>query len=615
MNKRMLCLLALVITLVLMLCACQSNPPATQPTTAPVTAPAVVHMDENGDDICEHCGIDVTVELDFYVFNDLHGVFYDTATNVGVDELTTFLKNAYADDESYEILLSSGDMWQGSVESGTNRGKLITQWMNHMGFAAMTLGNHEFDWGSSYIAENAQIAEFPFLGINITDANVDTPYCQNSVVVERGGVKIGIIGAIGDVLSSVSGEFSSGINFAVRGDLTKMVKEEATRLRNAGCHLIVYSIHAGYDNSYEGVRDMASNLGYYNLELSQGYVDIVFEAHTHQRYVIRDKHGVYHLQGGGENSGLSFANICYNLTTNSYEVEETVVLNQSTYADPSLADDPIVEHLFGQYFPDENPYTTVVGYNNVHRSGHEIGQKIAQLYLEKGRQLWGDQYNVVLGGGFIKTRNPYDLASGDVTYPQLASLLPFDNSIVLCQVTGQELREKFLNSSSYYCAYDDGLMSTIVDTEIYYVVTDTYTSFYKYNMLTEVERLEDYFARDILKDFIADGGWGGVPQQISIAQANEIGAALADNETTQQAYELTGVITSVTNTTYGNLYIQDEEGNSFYLYGLYDSTGQIRYGSMEHPPQVGDTITVVGAITKYVGGGSPVVEIKNACLK
>lgn len=620
MKQRKLRFGALLLALLMLLCAClpvetptENTKAPTQGTTAP-TVPASAHTDDNGDEICEHCGIDVTVELDFYAVNDLHGVFSDTAENPGVDELSTFLKNAYADDASYEIVLSSGDMWQGSVESSSNKGQLMTEWMNQMGFVSMTLGNHEYDWGSQYIAQNAKIAEFPFLGINITDENVDEPYCQPSVVVERGGVKIGIIGAMGDVLSSVSGEFTSGLTFAARTELTKMVKEEAVRLRNEGCHLIVYSIHAGYDNSYDGIKNIATNLGYYNLDLSEGYVDIVFESHSHRSYVIRDKHGVYHLQGGGYNSGVSFANICYNLVTNTYQVEETEILSQDVFANASLEDDAVVDALYTQYVGGEDPYTTVLGYNNIRRSSNEIGHMVAQLYLEKGRQLWGQEYEVVLGGGFIKTRTPYDLAAGQVTYSQLYSLLPFDNAIVLCKVTGKQLREKMLNSSSYFCAYDEGLRNRIVDTETYYIVTDTYTSFYKYNMFEEVARLENEYSRDLLKDYIAQGGWGGTAEEISIAQANAIGAALQDNETTQQAYVLTGVVVSITNTKYGNIYIEDEAGNRIYLYGLYDASGRVRYDGMEAPPQVGDTITVVGAITKYVYNGSVTIEIQSARL-
>ncbi len=593
-----------------------TNPSQSADPTQPAgpTVPASQHTDDNGDELCDTCGIDITVELDFYGFNDLHGVFLDTADNPGVDELTTYLKNAYADPSRYEILLSSGDMWQGSMESSLNKGQLMTEWMNELDFAAMTLGNHEYDWGSSYIAENAALAEFPLLGINVQDTNVDSPYCRSSVVVERGGVKIGIIGAVGDVLSSISGEFSSGIQFTSGNALTELVKAEATRLRQEeGCHFIVYSIHEGYNQSYDGIYPHQNNMSWYSLELSQGYVDLVFEGHTHRSYILQDRHGVYHLQAGGYNQGISFAGICYNLVTNTYEIQTVEILGHEEYADPSLPDDPIVENLVDRYLDGQNP-NDVLGRNDVLRDSKEIARKVAQLYWEKGKELWGEEYAIVLGGGFIKTRTPYDLAAGNVTYPQLMSLLPFDNDLVLCSVKGRDLRARFF-TANYTCAYLNGLPDIIIDTETYYIVVDSYTSSYEPNKLTEIARMEGLYARDLLKEFIAAGGWGTTPKAISIAEANAIGAALKDNETTKQAYEITGVVTSVANTTYGNLYLQDENGNTIYIYGLYDYTGQVRYDAMTNPPRVGDTITVVGPITRYVSyDGTVIIEIKSACL-
>ena len=90
---------------------------------------------------------------------------------------------------------------------------------------------------------------------------------------------------------------------------------------------------------------------------------------------------------------------------------------------------------------------------------------------------------------------------------------------------------------------------------------------------------------------------------------------MGDNESTTQAYRLAGVVTSVENATYGNLYITDAAGDTFYIYGLYDSTGRTRYDRMQNPPRVGDTITVVGAITKYVGYYGVIVEMKSGCLE
>ena len=487
----------------------QPTEPATEPSVLPTEPDAAHrHTDHNQDELCDQCGISVIVRLDFYAINDLHGVFMDTADNPGVDELTTYFKNAYADDAAYEILLSSGDMWQGSVESSSNKGELMTRWMNDLGFVAMTLGNHEYDWGSDSIAKNAQIANFPFLGINIKDSNATDSYCQSSVVVERGGIKVGIIGAVDNFLSSISGEFNDGLSFST-SNLSKLIQAEAQRLRQEEeCDFIVLSVHGGLAES--GTKNYYGSFDYYDVSLSDGDVDLVFEGHSHYKYVLKDANGVYHIQAGGYNKAIGHAAVTFNLVTDSYEITRAETIGKETYGSAALADDPVVEELFGQYFPEGNPYTTVIGTNGASRSSSAIGQKIAELYLKKGRELWGDQYDIVLGGGFLKTRSPYSLNRGNVTYSQLYSLLPFDNSLVLCRVTGKQLKSVFINStsSSYFSAYDASLVNSIVDSKTYYVVTDTYTSFYKYNMFPEVARLEDYYARDLLKDYIAAGNWG-----------------------------------------------------------------------------------------------------------
>lgn len=494
--------IALTLLLAMLFCGCNvaadvttapSLPTGGNPNDALPPVHEGKHTDADGDEICDECGESVYILLDFYALNDLHGVFCDTATNPGVDELTTYLKNAYADDRAYEILLSSGDMWQGTVESGTNYGALMTKWMNHLGFVSMTMGNHEYDWGSDRIAQNAAMADFPFLGINIVDNNVDTPYCQDSVVVERGGVKIGIIGAIGNCLSSISGEFNQNLQFITGNALTKLVQDEATRLRENGCDIIVYSIHSGSD---------------YDESLSDGYVDLVFEGHTHSKYVKTDAHGVYHLQGGGENKGVSYASIRYNTATDAFEVQTATTIDSSVYGRDDIADDPIVNELYKEYFPDDDPYTTVLGHNAKMRKSGEILRQLAQLYLQKGQELWGAEYDVAVGGGFMSCRDPYQLAAGDVTYSQVASILPFNNAFVLCSTSGANLRRVFLESGNrrYYVAEAEGLK--IDDSKTYYVITDTYTSEYGPNKLTEVARFdEEYFARDLLADFISAGGW------------------------------------------------------------------------------------------------------------
>ena len=95
----------------------------------------------------------------------------------------------------------------------------------------------------------------------------------------------------------------------------------------------------------------------------------------------------------------------------------------------------------------------------------------------------------------------------------------------------------------------------------------------------------------------------------SIPEVTEIGNKLAHNTATEEKYLVKGTVTEIKNTTYGNLYIVDAAGNSLYIYGMYDESGN-RYDAMTNKPEVGDTITVLSIISNYNGA-----QLKNAVLK
>lgn len=467
------------------------------------------HLDVNGDGVCDGCGERTTVELSFYAINDLHGKYIDTDVQPGVDEFTAYMKALYADPAREEILLSSGDTWQGTVESSTNKGRLLTEWMNELNFVSMTLGNHEYDWGSQVLKPNSELAEFPFLAINVTYNGKPADYCRASTVVERCGVKIGIIGAIGDCLSSISGDFTAGLKFATGSALTSLVKAESEKLRDEGCEFIVYSIHDGYGKSFSAssVNEVSSRdvSSYYDVSLSDGYVDLVFEGHTHQRYILKDEHGVYHLQGGGENSFVSSAEVSLNRTTREFTVKPKLI-SSSVYAGGES--DPVVGELFDKYFPNDNPYTTVLGSNAVRRNSSEVCTLLAKLYYQTGAKQWGGEYKIALGGGYLKLRSPYRIEAGSVTYAQLFSVLPFDNDIVLGKIKGSDLKSRFLSGADNYYCFTVLKASEISDDSYYYIIVDSYSSTYRYNRITEVARLVgEKYARDLLADFVAGGGW------------------------------------------------------------------------------------------------------------
>lgn len=463
---------------------------------------------------------DEDVVLDFYAFSDTHGNVLDSSLGVGIAKTSTFIKDKIQGQNS--LLISSGDMFQGTLESNVNRGELMTSWMESLNFTSMTLGNHEFDWGKNVIKDIKNNHNLPILGINIIDKNTGerADYADASTIVTRGGAKIGIIGAIGDCYGSVSYSQVMDVEFVVDKEgpsekpLTQLIKQESNRLRNEeNCDFIVYSVHG----------DSKRNT-YYNTELSTGgYVDVVLEGHSHVEEHYQDSGNVWHFEEQADGAlainhfrvNLNVATDEYTVSFNQYNDVYWMNSNEKYY----LAEDAEALALINSY--DFSQYYESLGINSVDRSGYEMRQLCAQLYYENAkakRTEYADK--IVLGGGYISIRGEGYLPAGPVTYSKLYSLFPFDNDVMLMQVNGSVLKDNYLNStnSNYFLCYSEyganlrDNQYLINDNEMYYVVSDTYTYdyLYKRNMgpvKVEALRPNGCFARELMAEYAQKGGF------------------------------------------------------------------------------------------------------------
>ena len=616
MKKIIALLLALVMCISLTACLSseggdEKDTESPKPESGPSDLDVGGHSDADNNKACDDCGISVVTTFDFYAINDLHGKFVTSGNTVGVEGLSTYMKQSAAMDDN-PIFLSSGDMWQGGAYSNLTRGQIVTEWMNGMNFSSMTLGNHEFDWGEEPIEENAALAEFPLLAINIYDrsTNQQVDYCDSSVLVECRGLQVGIIGAIGDCYSSISSDKVEDVYFKTGSALTSLVKAESEKLRSMGADLIVYSLHDG------GTGSVGS---YYDMGLSNGYVDIVFEGHSHYSYVTRDSYGIYHLQNSGDNGGISHAEIEYNFANGNYSVTEAKHVSSREYS--SLEKDAMVETLLEKYKDQIAKAEEKLGTNSAVRDADMLRTLIAELYFRAGEARWGDQYDIVLGGGYMSARSPGYLHAGEIIYGDLQSIFPFDNELVLCSIKGKDLIDKFLQTTntSYfiYCGeYGESIKNKINSNATYYLITDTYSSSYAPNRLTEIARYDaNVFARDLLADYIKAGGLDtGTGVLTSIPDILAIGKALPAGGVSDSTYRVRGEVISVYNQTYGNMIIKDEQGNTLTVYGVSDASGT-RYDQMTNAPKVGDVVTLEAPVKNYVpNSGDAVIELFQSYL-
>lgn len=171
------------------------------------------------------------------------------------------------------LLFDSGDFSQGSPYYTLYKGDVEVRLMNLMDYDAVTIGNHEFDFGLENMARIFRMAEFPIVCANydFTGTPVEgtvRPY----VVLERKGLRIGVFGLSPRLDGLVSKENYRGVTFI---DPIEKAREVAGLLRNEEhCDVVVCLSHLGWLQAKPEVDDST-------LIAATRDIDIVLGGHSH----------------------------------------------------------------------------------------------------------------------------------------------------------------------------------------------------------------------------------------------------------------------------------------------------------------------------------------------
>ncbi len=366
--------------------------------------------------------------VDVYAINDFHGE---------VDNMPRIAGFLAARKKEGAVIINSGDMFQGSMESNSNFGKLLTDCMAEAGFDAMTFGNHEFDWGLDNLRELSQSSGVPFLGANIYNwdrtagwGDFADDLADEYVIVESGDVKVGVIGVIGaDQITSISSQLVQTIGFK---DPLPIVKELATELREEkDCDIVVLSAHAGPQDIVGEEEDYSKPSTTAGLE---DYVDAVFCAHTHaeQNYLVNGlpfiqgkRYGDYvsHIQFSVDNGNVSVTaqeNIAYNKLT-SYVRDADVRRNV----------DQLIETSNAAIANERNQ--EVANLSGGLNSSTQIPRLVCHAMAECAE---AQGYDIDLA---ICNNARNSLSSGSLTYSDLYNAIPFDNVVYIARVSGKDI--------------------------------------------------------------------------------------------------------------------------------------------------------------------------------
>ncbi len=388
-------------------------------------------------------------KIHIYAINDFHGQILESSVDyeIGAAKLFSYLKDK--NDEGNTLLCNQGDLYQGSLESNYNRGRLLTDIINYTGFDCMTLGNHEFDWGQTYIEKNKNTDyssqsgtayKTPFLAANVYDYNIDTKKVgttqqsnlgqEYTISTLENGLKVGIIGVIGvDQITSITSQYVDNIVFT---DPIKKVKQLSDKLRNEDkVDFVVASIHSGTDVTSDDPTINQSSLAEISSVSGKRYCDCVLTAHTHlEEY--QEVNGVPFIQDYCY--GKAIGNLEFTVSSDgtvSYDSHKVY-----HYADMKYQSvDENIQNII-DYYAEE---TTPIGNESLTTFSGEWGEKdhipnilAESLYKEATNEGYDVQFAIV-------NRTRATIHSGEVTYSKLFTSVPFDNETMIIECTGADL--------------------------------------------------------------------------------------------------------------------------------------------------------------------------------
>lgn len=246
-----------------------------------------------------------TVDLRILETTDLHSnmmdfdYYKDTPTEKFGLVRTASLINAARSEVKNSVLVDNGDVIQGSplgdymAAKGIKKGEIhpVYKAMNTLDYTVGNLGNHEFNYGLTYLHDALAGAKFPYVNANIIDVKTQkplfTPYLikETQVVDKDGNTQTLKIGYIGFVPPQIMTWDKANLDGKVTvNDITETARKYVPEMREKGADVVVVVAHSGL--SADPYQVMAENSVYYLSEVKG--VDAILFGHAHAVFPGKD---------------------------------------------------------------------------------------------------------------------------------------------------------------------------------------------------------------------------------------------------------------------------------------------------------------------------------------
>jgi 2',3'-cyclic-nucleotide 2'-phosphodiesterase (5'-nucleotidase family) len=385
----------------------------------------------------------------------------------GAPAAATYIKRVRAEAErsgDAVMLVDVGDVFQGTPIGNKTEGRAVIDYYNAIGYDFVVPGNHEFDLGRHVPERMARDSNFPWIAANLIERETGevVDWCQPTLMMERGGIKIGVIGIITPGTAHMSfPENIEGLDFLPMAPTIRKYRDE---LERQGADIILLGIHEGlpFDPSQGWAKIAGAEQT--DAELEHGYthganysgdtpnlmelmnqvagIDVAVGGHTHRGYQEPWIDPVNHtlcFETYGNGSSIGHAILLIDRETRKLVGWEpshdrgTII----TLFGDEIPPDPEIAAIIRPYQEEvERAMKRVVGRSAVNLTrGGPSNSLMGNLVTDAMRTRFDADFSFQNLGGLRA-----DLPAGPITAGDVFSVLPFGNELVLIEMKGTMLR-------------------------------------------------------------------------------------------------------------------------------------------------------------------------------
>lgn len=369
-------------------------------------------------------------------------ILYENDVHCGIDGYTRLagLRDAIeASDTAYVGAVCVGDFLQGNTTGAISKGQYITDIMRLMDYHALTLGNHEFDYGVPRLKELLAQVAAPVVCANFYEAGEPQPVYAPYVIHQYGDKKVAFVGVCTPETMILEGYAFYDTNGILLYDLKpkdfyQLIQQAVDAARKEGADYVVLLSHVG---------ETPQSMGFSSHRIVNNTrgIDVVLDGHSHE---IFEGVKVKNLDGREitvTQTGTQFVNVGkLVITPDGRFTTQLVKRKDIPYENAKVTATTDSIHQMVEAVTSEkvgySDYRLVVSDENARWIVRGEETNAGDLVTDAYRYAMKADIGLENGGGI---RN--DIMPGDITYGDIIGMLPYDNTLRRIMVSAEQLQQ------------------------------------------------------------------------------------------------------------------------------------------------------------------------------